>query len=178
MTDHDWPIATLDRIRRLRVLAATIPNATMAEAVIDAPFDRMWPWFADLERSVPVFDGQVRRLRIRARHGDRLDVMTRVGPGALVPWPFDVVLQEGWCLMAGRARLYVVGMAAEPAGEQTRVGVLEGIPLRGGRVARPTIGRHVRGDLRGIGRALGVNATPIASPPAGDDPVRRRRDRG
>jgi hypothetical protein len=176
MTAMDWPSARLDRIARLRVLAAALPHVSMAEALIDAPFARVWEWFADMEASVPTFDGQVRRLRVTRRDGERLRVMSWAGPGGAFPLPFDVRLEEGWCLMSGAARLYIVGMAAEPAGDQTHMGVLEGVARPGGGLMRPAIARHVRGDLRGVGRALGVSATAIASPPAADDPGRRRTD--
>ena len=165
MTDarrsDDWPTVELGNVRRMRVLGATIPNARMAESIIDAPFDRVWSWFSDIERSVPAFHGQVRRLRIRRRTGDQLKMLTWQGPGGLVPMPFDVLLERnGWCLMISPARLYVVGTCAEPVGDgQTHFAVLEAMPRRLGRLAAGSIGRHVRGDVQRIGRVLGVKAT-------------------
>lgn len=68
---------------------------------------------------------------------------------------FQVELREGWCLM--RSRVYLVGMAAVPQGEQTRYAHLEGLPWHGGRLLRllrPLFRRVVGGDIRGIVRTL------------------------
>ena len=162
----DWPAVELGNVRRMRVLRAVVPNARMAESIVDAPFDRVWGWFSDLERSVPAFDGQVRRLQIRGREGDRVRMVSWQGPGGVLPMPFDVLLERtGWCLMTSPARLYVVGVCADPVGDdRTHVGVLEAVPRRVGRVAMAGIGRHVRGDVQRIGRVLAVNTTPVEPP--------------
>jgi hypothetical protein len=161
---REWPpAAELGNVRRMRVLGAAIPNARMAESILDAPFGRVWDWFSDMEHSVPSFDGQVRRINIRRRDGDRLRVLSWQGPGGVFPMPLDVLLEpRGWCLMTAPARLYVVGMCAEPVGEdRTHVAILEAMPRRFGRLARASIGHHVRGDVSRIGGALGVGATPV-----------------
>jgi len=176
--ERDWPVAALDRIGRLHVLAEAIPSVSIAEAVLDAPFERVWGWVSDIETSTPRFDGMVRRLRIRHRDGNRLRIMAWQGPGALVPLPFDVVLEDGWCLMRAAGRLYVVGMAAEPFGERTRFALMEGVPRRGGGLLRGVTGRHVLGDVRRLARILGVGATPTWSARPADDPARRRKDGG
>jgi hypothetical protein len=162
----DWPTIELGNVRRMRVLSAAIPNAQLAEAIVDAPFERVWSWFSDLERSVPAFDGQVRRLRIRRRDGDKVKMVSWQGLGGVLPMPFDVLLERnGWCLMTAPSRLYVVGMCADPVGDdQTHVGVLEALPRRFGRLAVSSVGRHVRGDVQRIGRVLAVNTTPIEPP--------------
>jgi hypothetical protein len=161
----DWPTLELGNVRRMRVLGAVIPNAQMAESIVDAPFERVWSWFSDLERSVPAFDGQVRRLHVRLRDGDQLKMVSWQGPGGALPMPFDVLLERnGWCLMTSPARLYMVGMCADPVGDdQTHVAVLEAMPRRLGRLVVSSLGRHVRGDVLRIGRALAVNARPIDS---------------
>ena len=152
----DWPTATLSNVQRMRVLAAAIPNAQIAESVLHAPFDQVWTWFSDLERSVPAFDGQVRRLRVLEHDGDQLRIKTWQGPGALLPMPLDVLLEpDGWCLMTAPARLYVVGMCADPVGDdRTHVAVLEAIPLRIGRVARRFLHHHVTGDARRLAKVI------------------------
>jgi hypothetical protein len=162
----EWPAVELGNVRRMRVLGAAVPNARVAEAILDAPFDRVWTWFSDIERSVPAFDGQVRRLRIRRRDADGLKMTTWQGPGGVLPMSFDVLLEpNGWCLMTAPARLYVVGMCADPIGDdQTHVAVLEAIPRRVGRVAASSLGRHVRGDVRRIGQVLAVTTTPVEPP--------------
>ena len=51
-----WPEARLDRVRQLRVLGAALPGVAVVERVLDAPFDEVWSFLSDLERSVPMFD--------------------------------------------------------------------------------------------------------------------------
>ena len=156
----DWPEVTLGNVQRMHVLASTIPHAQLAEAVVDVPFDRVWRWFSDLETSIPAFDGQVRRLDVRERSGTRQQVTARQGPFSCVPLRFDVLLEpDGWCLMTGAARLYVVGMCAEPAGpDRCRVALLEAVPRRIGRLADRFLAHHVAGDVRRMKRLL-ENAT-------------------
>ena len=152
----DWPTVTLSNVQRMRVLAAAIPNVHLGEVVIDAPFEQVWTWFSDLEHSIPAFDGQVRKLRILGRDNERLRVKAWQGPNAVLPMPFDVLLEAtGWCLMTAPAKLYVVGMCADPVGEhRTHVALLEGMPLGVGRIARGFLTRHVRGDVRRIAKLI------------------------
>lgn len=147
-----WPEASLDPVRRARVLAAAIPGAGYAERVLDAPFAEAWPFLADLERSVATFDATVRRVRLTERADGSL--RARVTTFAGVPWPFDVDLEEGWCLMRGVARAFVVVMAARPEGDRTRFAQIEAVPLPGGRLLRAIVQRGVDADGRGIERAL------------------------
>ena len=65
--DRGWPVAGLDAIGRLRVIEAAVPAAAAAETVIDAPFDRVWAYVSDMERSIAEFDSLVSRVRIRRR---------------------------------------------------------------------------------------------------------------
>ena len=162
MIADGWPTVELSNVQRMRVLSRAVPNAILGEAIVDAPFGRVWSWFSDIERSVPAFDGQVRRVRIQHRSGDEIEMTASSGPGALLPLKFDVLLEpDGWCLMIARARLYVVGMCAEPVGEdQTHVALLEAVPRRMGQFVGSYMRRHVHGDVRRIGRVLGVDARP------------------
>jgi hypothetical protein len=63
--------------------------------------------------------------------------------------PFKVRIEDGFCLMGGVARLYLVVMAAEPedGGQRTRFLHLEAIPLPGSGFLRPLIRREVRSDF-------------------------------
>ncbi len=165
-----WPIAELDRIARLRVLAAGVPGSVFREYHVDADFDRAWSVLTDLEHSVPIYDGQVTRFDVVDRSpapdgdGERLRARVRVSrwTGPLTQ-RFTVDLSPGWCWMVGDAQLYLVGMAAEPdpAGAGTRLAHLEGIPLptppalrglagRGLRALRHLHRHHVDGDVRRI----------------------------
>jgi hypothetical protein len=152
-----WPTAQLNPVRQLRVLAEVLPGVGLVERVVDAPYERVWSFLADLEHSVPAFDPMVRSLRVLSHKGTRLVVVTRT---SVLPLSsrFEVELRDGWCLM--RSRTYLVGMAAEPLGEQTRYAHLEGLPYHrppGLRLLRPVFRRVVGGDVRGIVRTL---ATP------------------
>jgi hypothetical protein len=159
-----WPTAALAPCARLRALAAGLPGAVVEERVIDAPFAEVWGFIADLERSVPTFDADVRALRVVERRGTRLVARAqsswRVGR---VPLSFAVDLEPGWCWMVARPHLYVVGMAAEPDPDdpgRTRYAHLEGIALRHrllapvARLTRSHTRRHVRGDVAGITREV------------------------
>ncbi|QYG91397.1 hypothetical protein HC251_02400 [Iamia sp. SCSIO 61187] len=161
-----WPTATLDPGARVRALAAGLPGAVVQEGVLAAPFGRVWGFIADLERSVPTFDVDVAALRILRRDGTRLRVLARSSwrlAGA--PLGFDVDLEDGWCWMVSRPRLYVVAMAAAPDPAdpgRTRYAHMEGLALSGRalapllRVTRRRTRRHVASDVAGIERALGI----------------------
>lgn len=157
-----WPTATLDPVARLRALAAGLPGVVLHERTLDAPFDVVWGFVGDLERSVPAFDRSVASIEVLSRHGDRLRVRAastwRMG---FVPLDFDVELTSGWCWMVSRPRLHVVGMAAVAAGPGTRYAHLEGTAVAS-RLLRPVLRattvrhrRHVLSDVDGIERVLG-----------------------
>jgi len=159
MSEHSgstWPSVTLSNVERMRVLGAAIPNAKLAETVLDVPFERVWSWFSELEHSIPSFDGQVRRLRIDRREGNELRVTAWQGPGAITRLRFTVLLEpDGWCLMTGAKRLYVVGMCADAVGaDQTHVALLEAVPRAVGRLLRPFLAHHVDGDIGRIAQRL------------------------
>jgi hypothetical protein len=161
MTPSTWPVASLSPTARARALAAGLPGAVLQEGVIDAPFADVWGFIADLERSVPTFDDVVARLRVVDRDGTRLRVHTRASwRMAGLPLDFDVDLEEGWCWMVARPRIYVVAMAAEPDPDdagRTRYAHLEGITVRPRLLARATrvrSRRHVASDVAGIEEAV------------------------
>jgi hypothetical protein len=159
-----WPAARLDPIGKLRALEASLPGVAMRERVIDAPFDDVWGFVSDLETSVPEFERDVARLRVVRAAGDQLRVHSW-SPGVPVPLAFDVTLRPGWCWMVSTPRLYVVGMAAVPAGERgerTRFGHLEGFVTGGPllRLSRWRHRRHVPRDLDGIERGVAARRRP------------------
>jgi hypothetical protein len=139
-----WPVAELDPVARLRALAASLPWVSFDEAVIAAPFARVWSYIDDMERGVPQFEGNVRRIEILAREGDRL-ALRSYGPGGF-PMALDAVLRPGWCVMRGA--FGEIGMAAAPVGPAaTRFAHFEGSRWLG-RPARPLFRYFVRRDLR------------------------------
>lgn len=154
--DRTWPTATLDPLRRARVLAAAWPSAAIAETTLDAPFAETWAWIADLPRSVPTFDNDVTGIEIRSRTavdgGEELAATVRTHG---VPWPFSVRLEDGFCVMTGRARAYLVVMGAMPdpdAPERTRFAHVEAVPLPGTGVVRPVLARLVAADVAHLRR--------------------------
>lgn len=182
------PEASLDRIARLRVLAAGLPGCVVEETVFDGPIDDVWPRIADLERSVPAFDEDVRRLRVRSRRAaaagpdeaERLRITShQTWRGLWVPGSFDVDLAPGWCWMVSRPQAYVVGMAAEPiAGDRTRFALLEGVavavpgplaPLRA--LLRPIEAVSHRRHRRHIPRDLAALHAYLAPPPPTPPPT-------
>lgn len=150
-----WPMAMLGPIARARALGASIPSAAWAERILDAPYPRTWQWLADLETSVPRFDSQVRKLRVLDRRADegaeRLHIAATTFGVAI---PFIVRLEDGFCLMQARARMYLVLMAAEPhdGGDRTRFFHLEAVPLPGTRFLRGHLQRAVDADVANLAR--------------------------
>jgi hypothetical protein len=147
-----WPVAELDPVRRLRVLAAQLRGAGLVEQVIAAPFDAVWGVATDFE-NVPRFDPVLRRVRIVERDGERLRlvVVTSVGLRSAV----DVELQPGWCWMRGRSDSLVVGMAAVPVDAgRTHYAHVEGSRFPGSRLLRPLFHWMAAADVRGIAREV------------------------
>lgn len=125
MTDN-WPIADLDPVRRLRVLAAGIPGAAVTERVFDRPLVEVWElmWgdgrgFAELQpdmRSITrlTVDGDRVSLHARSRHGFRAHLRGTVHPG--------------WCWLQSRFLLIGMAATAEPDGG-TRVALTGGVRI-------------------------------------------------
>ena len=144
MSAAGWPHVELDPVTRLRALAASLPWVSFDECVIEAPFERVWWYIQEMERGVPQFEGNVRRIEILAREGERLELVS-TGPLGLRQ-RIRAVLRPGWCVM--RSRHGEIGMAATPVGPgATRFAHFEGSRTLG-RVARPLFGYFVRRDLR------------------------------
>jgi hypothetical protein len=138
-----WPTANLDPVTRLRVLATALPHVSFEERVIEAPFERTWAYIDDLEGGVPQFEGNVKRIEVLRRDGERVECISH-GPLGFTQH-IHAVLRPGWCVM--RSRLGDIGMAATPLGEGvTRFAHFEGSRWLG-RAARPLFRRFVRQDL-------------------------------
>lgn len=92
MTEN-WPVAELDAIRRLQVMAATIPGTVLAESVVPTAFDRTWATAADLESALPLMIRDFRHVSVTEIGPEHLhmDVRGRLGQRAT----FDVVLRPG-----------------------------------------------------------------------------------
>ena len=130
--NQNWPVAQLDPLRRLRVMAAALPATTLAEIVVPAPLDQAWATAADLETSMPLMISDFRSVHITETETGRLQMTARGKLGQRAR--FDVELRPGWCWM--QSRLWVGGLAAvhqpgEPA--STRIGFLGGLRIPGAR---------------------------------------------
>jgi hypothetical protein len=132
MSQH-WPVAELDPVRRLQVIAATTPGVIYAEEHIPAPFDQVWAVASDLENELPRIVTDVRTFEITASAGGRLEARARSRLGMRAR--FDVVLRPGWCLM--QSRFLVFGMAAVPEADGTRFAGLGGLRFPGARLLGP-----------------------------------------
>ena len=135
MTDN-WPVAGLDPVRRLRVLAASVQIPVyVSEIVLPAPPDQVWPVAADLEYVLPHCLSTVRSARIGHAEGDRLELLAVGTLGQRAR--FDVTLRPGWCVM--RSRFVLGAMAAVSEGGGTRFAALGGFRLPGARLASPLL---------------------------------------
>lgn len=136
MTAPRWPVADLDAIRRLRVLAAAVPGAVVAETTLPASFGQVWAVAADLEHELPRYLRDVRSVRITHADGERLQADARGYAGLRAR--FDIVLRPGWCVM--RSRFLLGAMAAVAHGERTRFAFLTGVHVPAQRQAAPALG--------------------------------------
>lgn len=141
----DWPVAALDPVRRLRVMASAVGGAMYWEQDLDLPLEQVWAVASDLEGELPYLLRDVRSFTFLPRvDGDeRLQARARGLLGHQAT--FDVVLEPGWCLM--QSRLVVGGMAATEVPGGTRFAVLGGLRL-------PAI-RHLQPVLSPVGSHLG-----------------------
>jgi hypothetical protein len=147
-----WPTATLDNGARARIIAAAVPSAAIEDVVVDAPYREVWEWLSDLERSVPDIDPTVGGLKVLSRDGEHWRIRASA-PLVPVTLPFDARMEDGFCLMRAKWRLFLVVMAATPLdGNRTRITHVEGIPLPFTRWLRPLLRRFVRLDIKGMAR--------------------------
>ncbi|MET9701198.1 hypothetical protein ABZY31_30380 [Streptomyces sp. NPDC006529] len=120
-----WPSTDPDPVRRLRALAAGVRGAHVTEAYVDAPFARVWELLGDLEGGFGQVVPDMERLRVVARHGERVEakVRSRYGMRARLRG----VQRPGWCWL--QSRFLLVGVAAAPEGGGTRVAFTGGVRL-------------------------------------------------
>lgn len=130
-----WPVAELDPIRRLHILAAAVPGAIVTETVLDAPFERAWAVAADLEHELPRYLPDVRTFTIIRRDGEQLEARARGYAGLRAR--FDIVLRPGWCIM--RSRFLLGGLAAVAEGDHTRFAFLGGVHVPAQRLVAPAL---------------------------------------
>jgi hypothetical protein len=110
-----------DPITRLHALAAALPGSVVAQRLLDASFEQVWSVVSDLERSVPIYEPQVERLRIVSRDAQQLELMVDLVGGQRLH--VQARLTSGWCLMQSDET--VIAMAARRDGHRTPVAHLE-----------------------------------------------------
>lgn len=146
-TRPDWPVAELDPIRRLHVMAAVVPGLVVVEREMAVPFESVWAVASDLEHELPGLGGGfVTSLRYVSVDGERREALVH-GPVGIRD-RFRIVLRPGWCWMDGH--MLVAGMAAVPHGAGTRFAWAAGLRLPGSRLMRPLTRRSLADTLAGL----------------------------
>lgn len=146
-------MAEVDTIARLRALAAGVRAAAVTERVVAAGFDEVWALLSDFEGGFGLVEPDMRRVRVIAAEGDRveLDARSRWGMRARLVG----VHRPGW--FWAQSRFLLIGMAAAPEpGGGTRVALTGGLRVPG-RAALVPVGvrRAARGALARLERELG-----------------------
>ncbi|MCO6008224.1 hypothetical protein NE236_24910 [Actinoallomurus purpureus] len=128
MTDEQqWPTADLDDVRRLRVLAAAIPGARITERVLPLPADEVWAVMGDLEGEFGRFQPDMRHVRVLSRDGERVVALARSRYGMRAR--LEGVVRPGWCWL--QSRFLIIGMAAAPDPDGTRIALTGGLRVPG-----------------------------------------------
>jgi hypothetical protein len=134
MNQH-WPVASLDPVRRLRVMAAASPGADLTELIIDAPPELVWQTVGNLQAEMPRLVRDFASVTVSPGRGERLVMRARGHLGQRAR--FDVVIRPGWCWM--QSRFLLCGMAAAPDPGGTRFGFLGGIRMPGATLLHPLL---------------------------------------
>ena len=128
-----WPVAELDPVRRLRVLASVAPGASYGELVLDVPVQQVWALATDLERQMPLLINDIRTFTITSTdaEGRPLEAVARSPLGMRAR--FDIVMGPGSCLM--QSRFLIGGLAASAEShDTTRFGFFGGLRIPGVRL--------------------------------------------
>lgn len=112
---------SLDPILRLRVLAAALPGAVVAERTLHAPFDQVWRVVADLETMTSRYERNVLAVEVISRDRDHAQILVTIRGGRTEM--MDVRIVPGWCLMHSPST--VVAFAAREVGDRTVLAHLE-----------------------------------------------------
>ncbi|MFF4368705.1 hypothetical protein [Streptomyces sp. NPDC001594] len=108
----------IDDIHRLRIMAAGVRGATVVERTLPAPFEEVWPLMSALD-----FLPDLHHTRLLHTEGDRIELLARSKYG------FRARLRgyrrPGWCWL--QSRFLLVGLAAAPVPEGTRIALTGGV---------------------------------------------------
>ncbi|MGW6060487.1 hypothetical protein [Streptomyces sp. NPDC055189] len=140
-TTGGWPAADLDPVRRLHVLAAAIPGAYVTEGFVAAPCDRVRDVLDDLEGEFGRVAPDMRGLRVVRRQGTQVEALARSKYGMRARLYGQQ--RPGWCWL--QSRFLLLGAAATPDGDGTRVAFTGGVRVPG-RAALVPLGVRREGE--------------------------------
>lgn len=176
-----WPVAELDTIQRLRVMAAAVPGAAVTERLVDAPLDRVWAVLADFPGGFTQVQPDMRVVRVVQRAGDEvtLHALSRHGMRAQL----HGTERSGWCWL--QSRFLIIAMAAvQQPDARTRVALTGGIRLPGrGAILPIGVRREARHSLDRLEQRLASTDNPArqltttACQPIETEPPPTRRSR-
>lgn len=149
-TTGGWPAADLDPVRRLHVLAAAISGAQVTEGFVAAPCDRVRDLLGDLEGTFGRITPDMQGLRVVRRDGVRVEALARSKYGMRARLHGEQ--RDGWCWL--QSRFLLIGAAAAPDGEGTRVAFTGGVRVPG-RAALVPLGVRREGE-RSLQRLKGL----------------------
>ncbi|GGW80520.1 hypothetical protein GCM10010503_67420 [Streptomyces lucensis JCM 4490] len=156
-----WPVAELDTVRRLKVIASgSGQHASFSERRFDVPLERLWSVVSDLENELPLIVSGLRSFTITGSSGERLsgEAVGAVG----FRERFEVVLRPGWCLMQGQ--VLTSGMAATADADGCRFAFFTSLRLPGGalldRLRGPWSARRAEDMLDRLGERVAARSAP------------------
>jgi len=140
-----WPVADLDSIQRLRIMAAAVPGAAVTERLVDAPLERVWAVLADFSDGFTQVQPDMRAVRVIQRAGDEviLHAVSRHG----MRGQLHGTERTGWCWL--QSRFLIIAMAAvQDRDAGTRVALTGGIRVPGRAAILPVgVRREARRSL-------------------------------
>ena len=122
-----WPVAYLDPVRRLRVMAATVSGASVTERSVSAGTSDVWALLTDFEAGFAAIQPDMRRVSVERRDGEdvTLHATSRYGMRARLHGS----VEPGWCWL--QSRFLIIAMAATPEEGGTRVALTGGVRIPG-----------------------------------------------
>jgi hypothetical protein len=144
-----WPVTDLNPVQRMRVLASALPSGAFGQLHVEAPFDRVWGYLADLDRSIPDLIGFIRRFDLAADPATGTATATATGLlGNRGRFSVDL-RDDGWCVM--QDRFVVGGFAAVADGAGTLLAGCGAVRTAGIRRVAPLLFGE-RAVLRTLGK--------------------------
>lgn len=123
-----WPLAELDTIQRLHIMAAAVPGAAVTERIIDAPLERVWAELADFPGGFTQVQPDMHAVRVVQRAADKvtLHAVSRYGMRAQLYG----TERTGWCWLQSRFLIIAMAAVQEPDA-RTRVALTGGARVPG-----------------------------------------------